>query len=41
MAVWKSSVPDGTKVVWTVLILLLPILGAIAWFFFGPKPSGW
>jgi hypothetical protein len=25
------------KVLWIVAILLLPVLGVIAWFFFGPR----
>ena len=32
-----SRASTGTKVLWTVVILLLPILGVILWFFFGPK----
>ena len=27
----------GSKVFWIILILLLPILGVILWFFFGPR----
>jgi hypothetical protein len=25
------------KVIWTVLIVLLPVLGFVLWFFLGPK----
>lgn len=32
-----SSATTGTKVLWTVLILLLPVLGVILWFLLGPK----
>lgn len=32
-----SSAGTGAKVFWVVLILLLPILGVILWFLFGPK----
>lgn len=32
-----SSAGTGAKVFWVVLILLLPILGVIIWFLFGPK----
>ena len=32
-----SSASDGKKVVWVVLILLLPVIGFIAWLFVGPK----
>lgn len=34
---FQSSATTGTKVLWLVLILLLPVLGLILWFFFGPK----
>lgn len=32
-----SGASTGSKVGWTVGILLLPVLGLIAWFFFGPS----
>jgi len=32
-----SSASTGVKVGWTVAILLLPLLGVILWFLFGPK----
>lgn len=32
-----STAGTGTKVLWVVLILLLPVLGVILWFLFGPK----
>ena len=32
-----SGASDGSKVLWVVLILLLPVLGLILWFFLGPK----
>ncbi|MGD8831522.1 MAG: PLDc N-terminal domain-containing protein [Pseudomonadales bacterium] len=32
-----SSASTGAKVGWTVAILLLPLLGVILWFLFGPK----
>jgi len=27
----------GSKVLWILLILLLPVLGVVIWFFFGPR----
>ncbi len=33
----QSGATTGTKVLWTVIVLLLPVIGLIAWFFFGPK----
>ena len=32
-----SSDGTGSKVIWTVLILVLPILGLIIWLFAGPR----
>ncbi len=32
-----SGASTGTKVLWTVLILVLPVLGVILWFLLGPK----
>lgn len=34
--VWKSDAPDGNKILWVVLIALLPLIGVIAWYFAGP-----
>jgi hypothetical protein len=35
--IFQSSADTGTKVLWTVLVILLPVLGFILWFFWGPK----
>ena len=32
-----TSASTGKKVLWIVLLLVLPFLGLILWFFFGPK----
>lgn len=32
-----SNESTGTKVVWVLVILLLPVLGFILWWLFGPK----
>lgn len=35
-----SDAGTGTKVLWVLLILFLPVLGLILWFFLGPsKPA--
>ncbi|MEJ2088320.1 MAG: PLDc N-terminal domain-containing protein [Gammaproteobacteria bacterium] len=34
-----SGAGTGAKVLWIVIVLLLPILGLILWFLFGPKGS--
>ena len=33
----QSSASTGSKVLWVILILLLPLLGLILWFFLGPR----
>jgi succinate dehydrogenase/fumarate reductase cytochrome b subunit len=35
--VLQSGADTGRKVLWTVIILLLPVLGFILWYFIGPK----
>ncbi|MHB1215899.1 MAG: PLDc N-terminal domain-containing protein [Thiobacillus sp.] len=34
-----SRASTGTKVLWVVVIVLLPLLGLILWFLFGPSRS--
>lgn len=33
----QSNASTGKKVLWIVLIILLPLLGVILWWFLGPK----
>ena len=33
----QSAADTGRKVVWTLVVLLLPVLGFILWFFLGPR----
>ncbi|MEZ5451399.1 MAG: PLDc N-terminal domain-containing protein [Thiothrix sp.] len=33
----QSGAGTGAKVLWVVLILVLPILGLLLWFLMGPK----
>jgi Phospholipase_D-nuclease N-terminal len=35
--IFQSSVSTGQKVLWTVLVIALPVLGFIIWYFAGPK----
>jgi len=37
VSVVGSSAGTGPKVLWIVLILLLPVIGVIAWVLLGPK----
>ncbi|MBN7796825.1 PLDc N-terminal domain-containing protein [Parahaliea mediterranea] len=33
----QSSADTLKKVLWIVAILILPVVGLVAWFFFGPR----
>ena len=33
----QSNATTGSKVLWIVVILLLPLVGFLAWLLFGPK----
>ena len=35
--IFQSGADTGSKVLWTVLVILLPVVGFLLWFFFGPK----
>jgi hypothetical protein len=35
--IFQSGADTGNKVLWTVVVLLLPVLGVILWYFWGPK----
>ncbi len=37
--IFQSSATTGMKVLWTVIVLLLPVLGLLLWFFLGPKSA--
>lgn len=34
---FQSMAPTGTKALWIVIILMLPVLGVILWYFMGPR----
>jgi hypothetical protein len=40
LQVFQSRESTGTKVLWTVLIVILPVLGLIIWYFAGPRGKG-
>jgi hypothetical protein len=35
--IFQSSASNGKKLVWILLVLLLPLLGLILWFLLGPR----
>jgi ABC-type arginine transport system permease subunit len=34
----QSASSDGAKALWIAIVVAMPGLGLILWFFFGPKP---
>ena len=34
-----SAASTGSKVIWCLVVLILPILGFIAWLIFGPRSN--
>lgn len=39
ISVLGSTAGIGTKVIWVLVILFLPLVGFIAWLIFGPRAS--
>jgi hypothetical protein len=39
LGVWGSSASLVSKLLWTALIVILPVVGLIIWYFAGPKGS--
>ncbi len=36
-SIFSSTASTGTKVVWILLVLVLPVIGFVIWFFAGPR----
>jgi hypothetical protein len=34
--IWNSSADQTRKLIWIVVVAVLPVVGLIAWFFVGP-----
>ena len=37
ISIVQSGAGTGSKVLWSVLVLVLPVLGLLIWFFAGPR----
>lgn len=37
--IMQSQESIGTKLLWIILVLVLPVLGLIVWYFAGPKSA--
>jgi len=35
--IFQSTASNEKKLLWTVVVILLPLLGLILWFFLGPR----
>ena len=35
--IFQSSASNERKLLWTLVVILLPLLGLILWFFLGPR----
>ncbi|MDM8010257.1 MAG: PLDc N-terminal domain-containing protein [Parasphingorhabdus sp.] len=39
ISVWGSGSSMGAKIIWSLIILILPVIGLLLWFFVGPRGS--
>jgi hypothetical protein len=39
LSVWGSGTSMGGKIIWSLIILILPVIGLLLWFFVGPRGS--
>ena len=39
VSILGSGVPTGSKVLWVLLVLLLPLVGLLIWYFAGPRAA--
>jgi len=37
--IFQSSATTGTRTLWIILVLVLPLLGVIIWYFAGPREA--
>jgi hypothetical protein len=37
--IFQSTASTGSKALWILLVLVLPLLGVIIWYFAGPRES--
>jgi hypothetical protein len=37
LTIIKSAVTPGTKLLWCLLVFVLPVLGFLIWYFAGPR----
>jgi len=37
VSIWQSRADNEKKLLWTVLVILLPVVGLVAWLVAGPR----
>ena len=37
ISIFQSSASNGKKALWIILVVILPVVGLILWFFLGPR----
>jgi hypothetical protein len=37
--IFQSSADTGNKVLWTVVVIVMPLLGFVLWYIWGPKTT--
>jgi hypothetical protein len=37
LEIYRSTRPSGEKIVWSIVIILFPVVGCVAYYFFGRK----
>lgn len=38
-SILNANVETGQKVLWIALVVILPVIGFLIWYFAGPKPA--
>jgi len=39
VSIWQSRADQVKKLLWTVLVILLPVIGLVAWLVAGPRKA--
>jgi hypothetical protein len=39
LSIWRSSASGMSKLMWSFIVFVFPLIGLLVWFFMGPKKS--
>ena len=39
LSIWRSAASGMTKLMWSFIVFVFPLIGLLVWFFMGPKRS--